>query len=133
MKKLIIPFLALMLFVASCGGPNLAEKVIGTWKIDMNSIKADGMTGDIKSSPQYKAMEAALSPARLDFKSDGTVSALNMGTMPPGKWMMSGHEIKSAEKDNDKTKLFLSDDNSKIHMTITQEDGKKMEFDWVKA
>jgi len=120
MRHLWIFILVLAMFLAGCGG--LKDKVVGTWKVDTNSIKGAAFD-QLKAQPGFAdQLVKALGSERFEFKSDGTVNFSGpTGPSMSGKWTIDGNNLKvtpdNAKDNSGAPTMTVSSDGSKIHMS----------------
>ncbi|HWA84543.1 MAG TPA: lipocalin family protein [Fimbriimonadaceae bacterium] len=124
--------LALGLMVAGCGG--LKDKLVGTWKVDVDSLQMPGLTPEMKKMPQVRDGFAKM---HIELKGDGTYAATDiMGSTETGKWELNEKTLKvtpdKPEKGTEPT-LTVSDDGSKIHAAGPGPTGGNLELDFVKS
>jgi hypothetical protein len=137
MRRIILLVIAVAAVTAGCGG-GLKNKIVGTWKIDVNSLKTPDVPASVKNSPEYansvaKAKEI-MGAGRIEFKSDGSVTATDMGNQQPAKWTLEGNEVKLVDdkgKQDTSMKATVNADATRIHLqpSVAGADG----FDLIKA
>ena len=98
-----------LLMLTGCGG-GLRDKVAGSWKMDIGSVKG------MPPSPEQKAAAEAI---RWAFKEDGTLVVTGIGSPKRGKWELKDHEIKlTMEKAQDQQvapQMTINDEGTRIH------------------
>jgi hypothetical protein len=118
LRSLVLPVVALTTVLVGCTLDPKTE-VIGTWKVDLNSME---VPEGIKNGPRgqlIEQMKQEMAKARLQFKADGTLIPSGFGSQSEGKWSLDGDRIilvdKSGNPDQN-MRATLSKDASKIHM-----------------
>ncbi|HVT10630.1 MAG TPA: lipocalin family protein [Fimbriimonadaceae bacterium] len=125
--------MALGLMVAGCGG-GLKDKIVGTWKADVDSLQMPGLTPEMKKMPQIRE---GFDKMHIEFKSDGTYAATDpTGTTETGKWQLKEKTLTvtpdKPQKGTEPT-LTVNDDGTKIHATGPGPSGGNLELDFVKS
>jgi hypothetical protein len=140
MRRFILVVIAIAA-IAGCGG-GLKDKIVGTWKIDVNSMKMPEVPESMKNSPEFKAqmdqMKQQMGAGRIEFKADGSVIPTGLGPQQNGKWSLEGNEIKLVDdkgKPETSVKATVSADGSKIHLEPLASGASKTDqsFDLIKA
>ena len=102
---------------------SLTEKVVGTWKIDTDSISDKNVPAEIRADPDYAAKRTEafkkMGEGRLEFKADGTFVNTGLPGDKSGKWSLNEREIVLTDKAGraGKTmKATIDGDASHIHI-----------------
>jgi len=110
-QRILIVILFLMALIVSGCGNDLNKKVVGIWKVDVNSIPG--------SKTDQEALKK-LQDARIEFKADGTIYFTGTGNRT-GKWFLHDHTIDLAMANlTDQAaapSFIVSDDGLRIRMT----------------
>jgi len=95
-------------FVVGCGGGDLAAKIPGTWKMQIDS---SGMAE--KDKAMVEMAKSFLSSMSITLKEDKTAELTAMGQSEKGKWSLEGDKITiTAEKGDPMVGVVSSDGNT---------------------
>jgi hypothetical protein len=117
---------------------SLKDKIVGTWKMDVDSVKMSMLTDEFKKTPQYDEMKKGLAKVTLEIKSDGTYSGSGPDDKPStGKWSLSEKTITltpdKKEEAKDQPIMTVNEDGNRIHAASPPGSPQPVEMDFVKA
>jgi hypothetical protein len=119
---------------------SLAEKVVGSWKIDTDSISDKDMPAALKADPEYAAKKAAalqkMEEARIEFKADGTFVSTGLPGDKSGKWKLIERELvltDDAGRAGKSMKATIDADASRIHLRTVDPSSGDPGIDFIKT
>jgi hypothetical protein len=125
--------------LAGCGS-SLKEKVVGSWKIDTDSINDKNIPAALKADPEYAAKKAAalqkMEEGRIEFKPDGTYVNTGLPGDKSGKWSLKDREIvltDDAGRAGNSMKATIDEDASRIHLRPVDPSSGDPGIDFIKT
>jgi hypothetical protein len=135
MQRLWVVLLVVGFVLGGCAKP-LKDQLLGTWKIDPLSLKAQGL--DMSNKAVADLAKKQMDTTRFELRKDGTLTAYGINGSGTGKWTLVGTTMKvtlddaKAQEGIGKSLTFTPNaDGSKIH--LKQDLPSPAEMDLVKT